>query len=152
MNDTIKLITFLIDGQMGAFPMQAVKRIIRAVAVSPLPDAPALLEGVINYHGAVIPVFNLRKKLKLSEKPVSPTDRFLLLQHKGKYICLPVDDVTGFDEIEQQKIDSAAELWDGLQGARKIAKTDSSFIFVEDPAEFFRLLDQEDINEALSHT
>ncbi len=44
-----------------------VLRIVRLMPITRVPRAPHFLEGVINYHGQVVPVVDLRKRLALSD-------------------------------------------------------------------------------------
>ncbi|MFQ5632726.1 MAG: chemotaxis protein CheW, partial [bacterium] len=60
-------LVFTIDDQQFGLPMSQVERIIRAVEVRPVPEAPDYINGVINMQGRVIPVVNLRKRFRLPE-------------------------------------------------------------------------------------
>jgi len=57
------LVIFRLDNQDDALHLTAVERVLRMVAVSPLPMAPAIVLGVINFHGRVIPVLDLQRRV-----------------------------------------------------------------------------------------
>jgi chemotaxis signal transduction protein len=65
MNKSIPLVVFTLDEQRYALHLDAVKRIVRAVEVTPLPKAPQIVLGVVNVQGKVIPVMNLRSRFSL---------------------------------------------------------------------------------------
>ena len=52
-----------------AFPIARILELIRMVAISPLPDAPEWIPGVINLRGTVVPVVDLRKRFGISAEP-----------------------------------------------------------------------------------
>lgn len=50
MNELMRAVVFCLDGQRYALPLAAVRRIVRAVEVTPLPGAPAIVLGAIDDH------------------------------------------------------------------------------------------------------
>jgi purine-binding chemotaxis protein CheW len=60
--DMLHLVTFRLGEEEYAIDILKVQEIIRMVEVTPIPNAPYVVEGVINLRGRVIPVVNLRKK------------------------------------------------------------------------------------------
>ena len=87
------LLCFVIEDQRFAIPINAVRRVIRAVAVSPVPDADKLIYGMMDFHGQVIPIINLRERFNLTPKPVEVGDRFVIVNKNNKMLALVVDDV-----------------------------------------------------------
>ncbi|MFK7894289.1 MAG: chemotaxis protein CheW [Myxococcota bacterium] len=61
--DAVNLACFEVCGQEYALPVENVREIVRIMEVTPLPNAPALIEGVIDLRGAVVPVIDLAKML-----------------------------------------------------------------------------------------
>ena len=62
---TKQLVGFFIGEEMFGVDILSVQEIIRDTLITPIPDAPDFLEGVINLRGNIIPVIDLRKRLKL---------------------------------------------------------------------------------------
>lgn len=87
------LLCFVIDDQRFAISINTVRRVIRAVAVSPVPDADKLIYGMMDFHGQVIPIINLRERFNLTPKPVEVGDRFVIVDKNSKMLALVVDDV-----------------------------------------------------------
>lgn len=56
----LRLVVFGIEGQRYALRLGAVERVLPMATVSPLPKAPTVALGVINLHGQVVPVLNIR--------------------------------------------------------------------------------------------
>jgi purine-binding chemotaxis protein CheW len=57
-----------VGGREHAVPVEDVIEVVRMVAVTPLPEAPPWIAGVINMRGHVIPVIDLRIRLGMSPR------------------------------------------------------------------------------------
>jgi purine-binding chemotaxis protein CheW len=75
-----------------AIPVNQVVKVIRAVAVTSIPDAPAAIHGVMDFHAEIIPVINLRQRFGLPAKEISESDRFIIIQSQSQKIALVVDE------------------------------------------------------------
>ncbi len=85
-----------LDGLRLALPVAMVERVVRAVAITPLPEAPAAIAGVINVEGRILPVIDLRQRLGLPGRPLSTADRMVILatpNHAGTLICDLADQI-----------------------------------------------------------
>lgn len=74
-------VVFDMDGQNCAVPLGSVRRIVRAAALSPVPDASTGLLGLLNLHGRLVPVYDVRISLGYPSKPLSAADRFLIVDN-----------------------------------------------------------------------
>lgn len=86
---TQQLVGFVIGEELFGVDILTVQEIIRDATITAIPDAPDFLEGVINLRGRIVPVIDLRKRLKL----VAP-DRLIM---DPWIVILTVEErVTGF--------------------------------------------------------
>lgn len=69
----------------------AVREIVRAVSIAPLPAAPPIIEGVINVRGTLVPVLDIRKRFGLPSAPVSPGHHLILAKAGERVVALRVD-------------------------------------------------------------
>jgi len=60
-----KFLTFCLGREEYGLPILAVREIIGLIDVTPLPQTPAFVQGVINLRGKIIPVIELRSKFGL---------------------------------------------------------------------------------------
>ncbi len=65
----LNLLTFTVAGQLYGIPVAKIIRIIEMVTITPLPDAPPNIQGIINLHGQAVPVMDLRLRFGVL-KPV----------------------------------------------------------------------------------
>jgi purine-binding chemotaxis protein CheW len=63
-----KYLTFALSGEEYGLPVLKVREIIRMLDITPVPQVPAHVKGVINLRGKVIPVVDLRLKFGFAEQ------------------------------------------------------------------------------------
>ncbi len=63
------------------------------MAILPLPLESAFIEGVIDLRGTVVPVVDLRARLRLPSKAVEPSDHLIIIEAGagGRPLALRVD-------------------------------------------------------------
>jgi purine-binding chemotaxis protein CheW len=98
----IDILVFEIGGRRFALPAPVVREVHRAVAILPLPNAPPLVEGVIDVHGEIVPVLDVRARAGLSAAPVSLTDHLILVSTHERTVAIRADCAT-----ELVRVDSA---------------------------------------------
>jgi purine-binding chemotaxis protein CheW len=126
------ILVFTIDDQKYAFQLTAVERIVRAVEVTPLPEAPAIVLGVINVHGRVLPVVDLRCRFRLAERAIDPDDQFIVAQSSTIAVALPVDATLGVVEDAAEERPAAAEIIPDVNYVDYVLSHDAEMIFVLD--------------------
>ena len=75
---TVEVVVFDVGPRRLAVASACVKELVRAVAVTALPAAPVGVDGVIDWRGAIIPVFDLRPRLGLEREDVRASEHFLV--------------------------------------------------------------------------
>ncbi len=95
---TAQWVVFGLDARRIAVPLVAVERVVRAVQITPLPQAPGMVIGVINVAGAVLPVMNVRRKFGLPGREITPDDHFLIASTARGRIVLVIDTTHGVVE------------------------------------------------------
>ena len=70
MAQPVQIVVFALDDRRIALPLAAVERVVRAVEVTPLPKAPAVVLGAVNVQGNLVPVFHLRRRFRMPEREI----------------------------------------------------------------------------------
>jgi purine-binding chemotaxis protein CheW len=108
----VQLCTFRIGGEDYAIDIMRVREIIPPRPITPVPRAPAFLEGVIRLRGEVVPVLDVRKRLGVPPAPDARRSRFLVANVAGRRIALVVDEVCEVVRLPRREIRVAPALGD----------------------------------------
>ena len=77
--ELMQLVAFGVgDGDYAADIMR-IKEIINPVAVTPMPKAPAFIEGVIELRGAILPIVDVRKRFDMTPTAATRATKFLIV-------------------------------------------------------------------------
>ncbi len=109
-----QLALFSLDGRRYALPLSEVERVVRAVAVTPVPDSPAQLLGIIDYQGQVIPTLDLRPCFGLPSRAITPDQRLIIGRAAEQRVALLVDEVAGLLSPAEHDVVEAAAILPGL--------------------------------------
>jgi purine-binding chemotaxis protein CheW len=88
--DELQFVIFRLGSQEFALSIFQVERILRYEAPATLPNAPAFLEGVVPYGGAVVPLVDLRKRIGLEAEHREET-RVMVVHFEEQHVAIVVD-------------------------------------------------------------
>ena len=75
---TVQLVTFFLDDQRYALRLDAVERVIPAVALTQLPGAPEIVLGLIDFEGRIVPVVDIRARFRLPGREMGIEDCIII--------------------------------------------------------------------------
>jgi purine-binding chemotaxis protein CheW len=104
-----KIVLFTLDEPRYALSVSDVVRVVRAVEITPLPKAPDVVFGVINFHGEIIPVIDIRKRFHLPQRDMQLEDQFIIARTSQRMVAIVVDSVNGVYQLEHHQIVQAGE-------------------------------------------
>lgn len=111
----IQLACFQVGDQMYALDILRIKEVIRPQKLTPVPKAPAFIEGVINLRGVVIPVVDLRRRFDQPVGEAGQKNRTIVSVLSGKIIGLMVDEVAEVRNFTRQEIQPAPRFLKGKE-------------------------------------
>jgi len=94
-----QFVTFAVAGEMFAVPMGPVQEIIRVPDVARLPLAPAVLDGLANLRGRVLPIINLRRLFHCAPQDHDDATRAVVI-NLGQPLGFVVDRVASVLSVE----------------------------------------------------
>ena len=124
------IVAFTLDDQQYGLNLSSVERIVRAVEITPLPDAPCEILGVINVEGRIMPVLNTRKWLGLPERDIELQDVFIIVSANGHSVALIADEVKPVVEVPADQMTDSQEIVNSSGSVEGIAKSDNGLIMV----------------------
>jgi purine-binding chemotaxis protein CheW len=104
------VVAFRLGRQTYALPIEPIVQIIDMVAITPIPQLDAVIEGVINVRGEAAAVVKLRRHFDLPDTPLSLNTPILLVQISGLTIGLIVDEVTDVLNLSTDQVVQLAEI------------------------------------------
>ena len=109
-------ILFGVAGTTYALRSQQVLHIEMIDHVTPVPNAPVFVEGVVFSRGQVVPVINLRARFGFERAAITLRSRLLVVQHEGRRVGLLADESREFIRISETAIRPPQEAIGGLSG------------------------------------
>jgi purine-binding chemotaxis protein CheW len=150
MDNSYQLVVFLLDDRQYALQhLASVETIIRAVQVTPLPKAPQIVIGVINLQGQIIPVVNIRRRFRLTEREVNLGDRFIIARTPKRTLAFVADAVTGALELPHGAVIAKEKVVPGLEYIKGVAKLEDGMILISDLDSFLSLEEEDELETAL---
>ena len=148
--DKQKIVLFCLEEPRYALYLSTVERVVRAVEITPLPKAPEIVLGVINFHGEIIPVIDIRRLFRLPPREINIEDRFIIARTSKRFVVIVVDSVDGVYDLEQYQITDAEETFPYTDYLSGIANIETNIVLINDLEKFLSLNEQNVLNEALS--
>mgnify|MGYP004532984545 CR=1 FL=1 len=97
-------ISFMIEGQNYGLDIMSVRAIEKCENISPVIGAPSYIKGVLNLRGELIPVYSIRNKFALPERPYDEVSKLIIVMLDQLPVAIEVDSVVGIINIEETKI------------------------------------------------
>ncbi len=88
-----QLVTMMVDGQHFGIPILRVQDIVEPDRITPVPNAPSAIAGVLNLRGRIVTVIDLRECL--NSPPIENHSKLIsvTVEHKGDLYTLLVDSI-----------------------------------------------------------
>ncbi|TIH13534.1 chemotaxis protein CheW [Marinifilum sp. JC120] len=128
-------VIFEVDSCKFALPSVAVDRVERAVMLTPVPDAPAPVLGVVNRGGEIVPVLGLRGRIGAEERGIILSDRLVFSTANGRPMALLTDRIGDVVEIDNDAARDADEIWPGISLLKSFAGLGADIVLVQDMGE-----------------
>ncbi|MDP1535164.1 MAG: chemotaxis protein CheW [Rubrivivax sp.] len=145
------LIIFTLDDQRYALPLPAVDRVVRMVAITPLPNAPDIILGVVNFQGRVIPVINMRRRFCLPEREIALTDQLVVAHTARRPVALAADAVLDVIACPAQSLIAAEEVLPNIEYVEGVVKLADGLILIHDLDKFLSLEEENFLAQALKN-
>lgn len=139
MNAADPLLVFTVDGQRIGLRLAVVRRVIRVAAIAPLPKAPAVVLGVINVEGRIVPVVDVRGRFRFPPREIALSDHLILARTAAREVALLVDAAEGVVEPDPAAIVRGDAILPRLDYVEGVAKLPDGLIFIHDLDTFLSL-------------
>lgn len=128
----LEVLIFEVGGQRYALPSSSVRQVVRAVTVVPLPRAPAIVEGVIDVRGTLVPVLDIRSRFRLPPKPLEHTDHLVLGWAGSRPVAVRADRALDLVRLDAAQVEDARRAAPGVEYVAGVAKLDGGLVLIHD--------------------
>jgi purine-binding chemotaxis protein CheW len=145
-----EVLVFEVAGQRYALPTRDVRELVRAVTITPLPDAPPVIEGVVNVRGRVLPVLDVRARFGLPSRALDPSDHFIVASAGTRGVILRVDRATHLSIVPDACVQAPESLGARSGYVAGVAKMEGGLVLIHDIATFLSAAESTSLEAALA--
>jgi purine-binding chemotaxis protein CheW len=126
----LQIVTFLIGTEEFGLDVFSVQEVLRYEPVTPIPKAPAFVEGIIEMRGTLVPVIDLRRRLEVDHATIDAQTRIVVIYFEGERLGLVVDAVTAVLRIPESAVSDPPRYFHGIAAEyiRGIAKLEERLV------------------------
>ena len=106
-------LSFRLGAEEYAIAILGVQEIKGYTAITPIPNAPAHVKGVINLRGTVVPVMGLRERFGMEPVAYDKFTVIIVVSVGAKVVGIVVDSVTDVLTLDTANLESAARAGGG---------------------------------------
>jgi purine-binding chemotaxis protein CheW len=151
MAKNLQIVVFGIGQELYGVGIEAVHEIVKVPEITAVPDAPAFLEGMINLRGRILPVINLRRRLRLPAAARGKATRVLITESGGRTVGLLVDSVSEVLKVPSESLEPPPEIIVsvGVEYIAGVVKQAEKLVTILDFAKIFNI---EELRNSLAAT
>ncbi|MBX9679993.1 MAG: chemotaxis protein CheW [Gemmataceae bacterium] len=134
--DATTYVLFELAGTAYAIPSSDVQRMEMVEEITPVPNAPAYVEGGVITRGKVVPAVNLRMRFGFERAEFTLATRLIVVAQGSRLVGLIVDSAREFVKISAEAIQPPPEALAGTSGryVRGVASATDRLILILDVA------------------
>ena len=130
------LVGFMVGSVQYAVSIFEVREIINPMPVVELPHAPAVVLGVTDHRGEVLPIVDLRARFGLDSATRTRRTKWIIVNLEGRAVGLVVDavtDVFGTTRVDERAVPALGR-GDEVRGIEQVFNHGGKLVFVIDVA------------------
>ncbi len=109
-----KFLTFILGNEEYGIEILKVREIMGIMEITPVPQTPDYMKGVINLRGKVIPIIDLRLKFAMPEVEHTKETCIIVAEVGTAQVGVIVDSVSEVTDIKGEDIEEAPSFGQGI--------------------------------------
>lgn len=146
----VSVLIFQIDDRRYGLRASDLVEVTRAVEVVPLPKAPPIVEGIVDFHGTLVPVVDVRARFGHAPREIDPSQHMIVARAAGRSIAFLVDATLDLLSLADADIVAPDAVWRGVPYVAGIAKTRDGVLVIQDLHAFLSQAESALLDAALS--
>ena len=110
----VQLVSFRIGGEEFGLDVFQVHEILRYEEPTPMPKAPAFVDGVLDVRGSLVPVVDMRRRFELPQPRYDDDTRIILVDYQDERLGLVVDEVSEVLRVPETAVTAPPQYVKGL--------------------------------------
>jgi len=111
MAKDVQIVGFRVGTETFGLPISFVREIVRVPQITPVPNAPDFVEGVINLRGRIVSVIDLRKRFGAKDMETSKKNRIVVVELGRRSVGLLVNSASEVLKIPPSEIEAPNDLF-----------------------------------------
>jgi len=153
MENSSKYIVFQLNDQSYGVDVHQVMSIEKMSSITEVPKTSELVKGVINHHSEVIPIIDLKERLRLGNTTYTEMTRLLIVNTHQTQFGLIVDAATDVIDINPSIVDDAPNVLGGLDRSflKGLAKLEEGLLILLDLDYILKTEELNEVKEIISN-
>ena len=105
-----QMIIFKVGDEEFAVDIMLVKEVVMMREITPVPETATFVEGVMNLRGLLVPVVDLRKRLRARHVASGVEQRILIVRFDGQLIGLIVDGTSEVVRVSPEMVEPPPDI------------------------------------------
>jgi purine-binding chemotaxis protein CheW len=111
MEKDLQIVGLRVGRETVGLPISLVREIVRVPEITPVPNAPAHIEGVINLRGRIVAVIDLRKRFGEIAPERSTKNRIVVVEIEDRWVGLLVSGASEVLRIASSEIEAPQNIF-----------------------------------------
>lgn len=142
-------VVFRMDRLLYALAANQVSEVTQAVAIRPLPKAGDMVEGIFSYRGQLVPLLDIRRRFRLAQRALHPSQNFIIAELGDRRVAIRVDGIERLAEIPEVAIEDARQAVPDAEYLAGVAKLRDGLILIHDLSTFLSACEAADLDKKL---
>lgn len=127
------VLIFKVEAREYALPAHHVAEVVRMAAITPLPEAPRWVEGVLNFRGRIVPVVDLRARLGIPRREPDLSTPIVITTAESGLFGLIADELVEVLLLSSHQLDPAIGESAGSPAITSMVRYGDRLILMLDP-------------------
>jgi len=112
--EILELLAFQLADEEYAIDILMIKEIIRSLEITHVPRRPPVIKGIISLRGTIIPIYDLRTRLGLTDSPPTRNTRILVVELNKGQVGIIADRVTEVVKVKGTDVEPPPATGNGM--------------------------------------
>ena len=148
--DDLELLVFELAGVRYALELSAVREVVSAVMIAPLPDAPPVIEGIVDVRGDIVPVYDLRLRFGLPARRLNPDERLVIAWTNTRLVSFRCERTDWVEQVSRTLVDDPATARSAGRHIAGVVRLPDGLVMIQNLEVFLEASESGQLDEAMS--